>query len=57
MKLFLKYLGVLVLLIGVAILAVPFLNGGMSNGVLVAGIVVMLIGYFGHIIINKKLEL
>lgn len=57
MKLFLKYVGVLVLLIGVAILAVPFLTGSMSNGVLVAGIVVMLIGYFGHIMINKRLEL
>ncbi|MDR2968577.1 MAG: hypothetical protein LBV32_03110 [Tannerellaceae bacterium] len=54
MNTLLKYIGVVVLLVGVAILAIPFLTGGMSNAILVAGIAVMLVGYFGHIIINKK---
>lgn len=54
MNTLLKYIGVVVLLIGVAILAIPFLTGGMSNTILMTGLVVMLIGYFGHIILNKK---
>jgi len=55
MNTLLKYIGVVVLLIGVAILAIPFLTGGMSNAILMSGLVVMLIGYFGHIILNKKI--
>jgi hypothetical protein len=54
MNVLLKNLGVIILLIGVAILAVPALTGGMSNSVLIAGLVVVLIGYFGHIFLNKK---
>lgn len=56
MNVLLKNLGVIVLLIGVAILAVPALTGGMTNGVLIGGLVTILIGYFGHIIINKKIQ-
>jgi hypothetical protein len=54
MNKFLKYIGVVVLLIGVTILAIPALMGSMTNAILMTGLVVMLIGYFGHIIINKK---
>ncbi len=53
---FVKNIGVLVVLIGVAILAVPFITGGMSNTLLSVGFVVMLIGYFSHILINRKTE-
>lgn len=56
MKQVLKYIGVIVLLIGVFILAIPTLQGSVSNTVLLVGIGTMLIGYFGHIVINKKLE-
>ena len=51
-----KNLGVIVLLIGVVILAVPFLTGGMTNGILLTGLVVIILGYLGHIVINKRVE-
>lgn len=49
-----KNLGVIVLLIGVAILAVPAMTGGMSNAILLTGLGVIILGYIGHIVINKK---
>lgn len=49
-----KNLGVIVLIIGVAILAVPFLTGGMNNGILLGGLALIILGYLGHIVINKK---
>ena len=56
MSTILKYLGVLILLIGVLILAVPTLTGSLSNTILVAGLAVIIIGYFAHIILNKKFQ-
>lgn len=52
----LKYLGVVILLIGVAILAIPTLTGGLSNTILAIGIVVIILGYIGHIFLNKRIE-
>lgn len=49
-----KNLGVIVLLIGVAILAVPAFTGVQSNAILLAGLGVIILGYIGHIVINKK---
>ena len=51
-----KNLGVLVLIIGVALLAVPFLTGGMTNGILLTGLGLIILGYLGHIAINKRVE-
>lgn len=51
-----KNLGVIVLLIGVIILAVPAITGGVTNTILIAGLVVIILGYVGHIVINKKME-
>lgn len=51
-----KNLGVIVLLIGVAILAVPAMTGGMSNAILLTGLTVIILGYLGHIVINKKVQ-
>ena len=51
-----KNLGVIVLLGGVAILAVPALTGGLTNAILLTGLVVIVIGYLSHIIINKRVE-
>ncbi len=51
-----KNLGVILLIIGVIILAVPALTGGMSNTILLTGLGVILLGYFGHIVINKRVE-
>ena len=56
MNVLMKYLGVFVLLIGVAILAIPAITGGITNGALVAGLVVIVIGYLGHIFLNKKFQ-
>ena len=53
----LKNLGVIVLLIGVIILAVPAINGGLSNTILLTGLGVIILGYIGHIVINKRLPL
>ena len=52
----LKNLGVIVLLIGVIILAVPAFTGGMTNSILLTGLGLVLLGYFGHIVINKRVE-
>lgn len=51
----LKYLGVLVLLIGVIVLAIPAISGSAgSNVMLVLGLVLVLLGYVGHIMLNKN---
>lgn len=51
-----KYLGAIILLIGVAVLAVPFLSGGMTNTLLLVGLFLILAGFFTHIFLNKKYE-
>lgn len=51
-----KNLGVIVLLIGVIILAVPAITGGITNTILIAGLGVIILGYIGHIVINKRVE-
>ena len=56
MKQLIKYLGVIVLLVGVAILAIPTAQGSLNNGILTAGLVTIVIGYLGHIFINKRIE-
>lgn len=53
---FLKNLGVIVLLIGVAVLAVPAFTGGMTNSILLIGLALIIIGYLGHIALNKRFE-
>jgi hypothetical protein len=52
----LKYLGVLVLLIGVGVLTVPTIIGNSSNTLLSVGLLLIIFGYFGHILLNKKIE-
>jgi hypothetical protein len=56
MKGLMKNLGVIILLIGVIILAVPSFQDGASNAVLIAGLAVIIIGYLAHIFFNKKYE-
>lgn len=51
-----KYLGAIILLIGVAVLAVPFLSGGMTNTLLLVGLFLILAGFFAHIFLNRKYE-
>jgi hypothetical protein len=52
----LKYLGVVILLIGVAVLIGPTLMGNPGNTYLLAGLAIILVGFIGHIILNKKIE-
>lgn len=54
MKQLIKYLGVIVLLLGVAILAIPTMQGTLNNSILIIGFVAIIAGYLGHIVINKK---
>lgn len=56
MNVLLKYLGVFVLLIGVAILAIPTFLGGLSNSILAVGLTLIVLGYLGHIVLNKKVQ-
>lgn len=56
MSAIIKNLGVLVLLIGVIILAVPTITGGSSNAILLTGLVVIIAGYITHIFLNKKVQ-
>lgn len=55
MKTFVKYLGVVLLLIGVAFLVVYNL-ALPQNGMLIAAIAFELLGIFTHILINKYLD-
>jgi uncharacterized membrane protein HdeD (DUF308 family) len=54
----LKYLGVLILIAGVVILAVSyfFTSGTISNTVLMFGIILIIAGYLSHIFLNKKIQ-
>jgi len=51
----LKYLGVLILIIGVAVLTVPTIIDKPSNSYLLIGIFLIVGGYLGHIFLNKKI--
>ena len=51
-----KYLGVLIILIGVAVLVAPTLTGNPSNTLLMVGLLLIIGGYFSHIVLNKKIE-
>jgi hypothetical protein len=51
-----KYLGVIMLLIGVAILAIPAFLNGVNNTILLSGLGIIILGYVAHIYLNRKLE-
>ena len=54
MKDFAKNIGVLVMIIGVLILSIPFLQSGMiSNTLLLIGLLVVIEGFLGHIFVNN----
>ena len=55
MKLFLKYLGVILLLLGVICLVV-YKYAFPENGLLVTSIVLEVAGILAYIIVNKKLD-
>jgi len=54
---FFKYLGMLVLLVGVLILAAHFFaNSTSGNMQLIVGLVLIVLGYVAHIFLNRKFQ-
>lgn len=53
MKELAKYIGVLVMLIGVAFLVIPFFTGATTNTNLIIGLVLVIEGLLGHIYVNN----
>jgi uncharacterized membrane protein HdeD (DUF308 family) len=53
MKEFAKYIGVVVMLIGVAIMVIPFLIGNTGNSSLIWGMVLVVNGLLGYIYVNN----
>jgi len=57
MSALLKSLGAIVLLIGVCILAVPvFTETRSNNTILATGLIVIIVGFFVHIFLNRKFQ-
>ncbi len=53
MKEFAKYIGVLVMIIGVLILVIPFLQGTTTNSTLSIGLLIIIEGFLGHLFVNN----
>lgn len=53
MKEFAKNIAVLVMIIGVLILVIPFLQGNNTNTTLFIGLLVVIEGFLGHIFVNN----
>lgn len=53
MKEFAKYIGAVVMLVGVAILVIPFFMGTTTNTNLIIGLVLVVEGLLGHIYVNN----
>lgn len=56
MKEILKYLGVLVMLIGVVVLALYHFGDYPGNGLLITAGVLVVVGAAGHILLNKYVK-
>lgn len=56
MKEFIKYLGALMVLAGAVILAVYYFNQSNSNTLLAVAGVIMVVGFFTHILVNRKVK-
>lgn len=54
MKEFAKNIGMLFIAIGVLVLAIPFLQSGMTNNTTLAiGLLIVIQGFLGHIFVNN----
>jgi uncharacterized protein YjeT (DUF2065 family) len=54
MKTFLRYLGIIIQIIGVVILAIPFFGSFESNQSLITGLLLVVAGFIIHILIRKR---
>lgn len=55
MKTLLKFLGPMLILVGVIILSVYFFTKSSSNAYLASAGIVMIVGLFTHILINRRI--
>ncbi len=53
MKELAKYSGVIVMVIGVAVLAIPFFLGTTNNTNLLIGLILVIEGFLGHLFVNN----
>lgn len=53
MSILFKYAGIIVVIIGVAIIAVPFFTNSLSNGVLATGLIFEVVGILLTIILGR----
>lgn len=51
-----KYVGIILVLAGAAILAVPQFMGTTTNSTLGAGVIVIVLGILVHIVINRNID-
>ena len=56
MNTIMKGLGVVILLIGVGILAIPAFTEMRSNTVLAVGLITVILGFIAHIFLNRKFQ-
>jgi hypothetical protein len=56
MHTFLKNCGILVLLIGELFLIIPFFMHNQTNGTLLTGWILVVVGFISYILINKKIR-
>jgi len=56
MKNFLKFLGSILILIGVALLAFYYFGNMPSNTILASAAIIMVVGCITHIMINKRID-
>jgi hypothetical protein len=56
MKELLKYLGLFVIIIGVVILSVTVYKQSHSNSILVISLILVALGFLGHILLNRYLD-
>lgn len=52
----LKNLGPILILIGVVLLAIYYFTQSNSNNYLISAGVIMIVGFFAHIFLNKKFK-
>ncbi len=49
-----KYIGALILLIGVLVLAIPAFTDSITDTSLMIGLLLVIVGFFAHIFIGRK---
>ena len=51
---FKQYIGALIQLIGVLVLAIPYFSGASSNVTLIIGTLLVVVGFLLHIFVGRK---